>query len=97
MDRGERWQETAARELREETAVIVPPESLRLLGVESAPDGSLLIFGEGPPLASRELPPFEPNHEVLERCVLPAPGPLAFEFHTQMVAAYFARRVPPDR
>src|SRR3954464_14823014 len=49
---GESWQEALVRELAEETGLSVSPQAVRLYDALSAPDGTLLIFGELPPLDS---------------------------------------------
>jgi ADP-ribose pyrophosphatase YjhB (NUDIX family) len=97
MDLGETWEQTLARELFEETALRVEPASLRLVTVKSAPDGSLLIFGQTPRLHAAELPPFSPCDETTERQVLTGPQALAFELHTEQVARFFAARGGPGR
>lgn len=92
---GESWQEAGAREVREETSLVLDPAAIDLFRVHSAPDGTLLVFG----LYTRvwlqaDLPAFEPHHELrhetLERMVIDAPQTMAFPLHTQVVSAYFA-------
>src|SRR5436190_15709002 len=50
MELGETWEQTLVRELHEETGLRLPPDGLQLVTVRSAPDGSLLIFGQTPRL-----------------------------------------------
>lgn len=93
MDLGESWQQACARELREETRVVVAPEAVELFGVRSAPDGFLLVFGRGPRLREADLPAFAPGSEISERLVVTAPVPLAFPLHEEMLQlALGARR-----
>lgn len=95
---GESWQAAGAREVQEETGVVIAPSALRELCVRSAPDGTLLIFAVAPVTASASLPPFAPNDEVTERVVLSprqfAALPrdeLAFPLHANVVEAFFLR------
>lgn len=92
---GESWQEAAARELFEETQIQVDPATIRDFRALSAPEGMVLIFGEAPPLAAADLPPFTPNEEATERVILTAPAQIAFPLHTQVLAEWFARRAGP--
>jgi 8-oxo-dGTP pyrophosphatase MutT (NUDIX family) len=87
---GESWQHAGAREVLEETGVTVDPAGVVDFRVLSAPDGTVLIFGEARPLSS--VPSLSPNPEVSELVVLGAPAPLAFPLHTQVVNEWFARR-----
>ncbi len=92
INRGESWQQAGARELREETGIVIQPESLREFRVKSAPGGTtLLVFGVAPIGRSRDLPPFMPNEETQEICVLNAPQELAFSTHTETLQEFFAR------
>ena len=91
IDHAEGWRDAAARELREETGVLVAADSIRERRVLSASDGTLLVFGQAPPMAAVDLAPFVPNREVLERVLLPGPRALAFDLHSLVVAEFFAR------
>ena len=88
---GESWQEAAARELFEETQVTVDPARIRTLEVISAPDSTLLVFGEAAPVRAASLPPFTPTDETTERLVLTREGPLAFPLHERVLKAWFAK------
>jgi ADP-ribose pyrophosphatase YjhB (NUDIX family) len=88
----ETWQHAAARELQEETGVIINPAEIVDFGVRSTNDGYLLVFGMGPPLRSRSLPEFGLSRESSERLVVNQPVELAFPLHTEAVARFFARR-----
>src|SRR5512135_344187 len=49
INRGESWQQAGARELFEETGIVIRPEDLREFRVKSAPSGTtLLVFGVAP-------------------------------------------------
>lgn len=89
---GESWQEAAAREVNEETHIIVRPEEVEEFGVRSAEDGTLLVFGIVPARASADLPPFVPTEETTERAILTAPQELAFPLHLEMVRGFFRQR-----
>lgn len=90
IDYGESWQAACARELWEETGIQVAPESIELVTVRSAPDGTVLIFGKAPKLSEVGLAQFESNNEVLERLVIQAPEPLAFPLHSEVVELFFS-------
>jgi ADP-ribose pyrophosphatase YjhB (NUDIX family) len=89
---GESWQAAAARELQEETAVVVDPATIELFDVQSAADGTLLVFGTAAALRPSDLPPFVPNAETAERLVTPDAIELAFPLHTRALQAFFAGR-----
>lgn len=89
IDKGERWQAAAARELREETGIVVAPEQVRLFDVHSAPDGTLLVFGLGPTLTEPSLPPFRATDETSERVIVRGGQELAFGLHTRVLEAFF--------
>ena len=89
---GETWQQAGVREFGEELGIFRSPEEVTLFDVQSAPDGTLLVFGRlTTPLDAADLPPFVPNDEVTERVILTAPTELAFPLHTRVVARYFER------
>jgi ADP-ribose pyrophosphatase YjhB (NUDIX family) len=90
VDLGETWQEAAARELREEANVYVEASTIGDLSVRSTDNGLVLIFGLGPTLTSKDLPPFSPSDEVTDRTIVRAPVALAFPLHTEVLAKHFA-------
>ncbi len=92
IDHGEAWRAGCARELREETGIVVDPETISLFDVHSAPDGTLLVFGVAPRVAAGSLPAFVPTNETAERTIVSAPVELAFPLHTRVLADFFARR-----
>lgn len=90
IDLGESWQEAAAREVLEETGVVIDPASVQLVTVFSAPDGTIIVVGQAARLASADLAAFTLNEEATERSFIPGPTELAWPLHTQAVLAYFA-------
>jgi ADP-ribose pyrophosphatase YjhB (NUDIX family) len=94
IDIGETWQAAAVRELFEETALTADPSGVRLYDTVSAPDGTLLVFGLLPALATADaMPPSAPNDESLGWEVLDAPAELGFSTHTAVADRYFAEVV----
>lgn len=79
---GETWQEAAARELREETGVVIEPAELKLRAAESVSEGVLLLFAEARPRRTAELSLKPLDGEVSEILVSSVPEELAFETHT---------------
>ncbi|MEZ4384396.1 MAG: NUDIX domain-containing protein [Nannocystaceae bacterium] len=91
LEVGEPWREGAARELVEETGIVIPASSLAIVEVHSTADTRLLLLfcaAKGPPLAA--LPSFRPNPEVSELAVLEAPRELAFPLHTAVSGRFLA-------
>jgi ADP-ribose pyrophosphatase YjhB (NUDIX family) len=84
------WQHAAARELREETGVQLPPEAFTAYRVRSAPNGTLLIFALATPVTSAELSPFKASLEISEMSVLTTPAKLAFDLHSEAAHSWFA-------
>jgi ADP-ribose pyrophosphatase YjhB (NUDIX family) len=86
---GESWQQAGAREVLEETGVVLDPDRIRDLRVLSAPDGTVLVFGLAEPL---ERPPIlVANAEVSELVIVDRPVTLAFPLHTRVLAEFFSR------
>jgi ADP-ribose pyrophosphatase YjhB (NUDIX family) len=95
INRGESWQQAGARELFEETGIIIQPADLREFRVKSAPGyNTLVVFGLAQTVSSRDLPPFVPNEETQEVCVVTAPQELAFSTHTEVLREYFEQHGP---
>jgi ADP-ribose pyrophosphatase YjhB (NUDIX family) len=94
INRGESWQQAGARELFEETGIVIQPEDLREFRVKSAPGyNTLIVFGLAKVMRASDLPPFSPNEETQEICVLAAPQELAFSTHTDTLREYFEERL----
>lgn len=92
IDYGERWQEGAARELFEETGVVIDPDELREVRVMNGGTATVLVFGLAQPRTRSDLPPFQPSSEATERLVITKPQTLAFDTHTQVAREYFEGR-----
>ncbi len=88
---GESWQEAGAREVEEETGLRLDPAEIAEFRVKSAPDGTLLVFGQARPRSAAGLPPFEPTPEASERVILRGPEELAFSTYTEVVREFFER------
>ena len=86
------WQHAAARELREETGLDLPPDTMRAFRVVSAPDKTLLLFTLAEGVRSADLPPFAATNETDGLAVLTGPGELAFPIHAEVVAEYFGAK-----
>ena len=90
---GETWQAAAAREVAEETGVVLDPATIHEFRVRSAPDGTVLIFGLSAPVERSAVAAFEPTAETSECLVIRAPVPdMAFPLHAEAIEAYFERR-----
>lgn len=93
MEMGESWQEACARELLEETGVLIDPGEVRLFGVHSSPaQGFLLVFGLAGARREEDLPSFAANDETDEMVIIHAAQELAFPLHTRVVGEYFRDR-----
>lgn len=89
MELGESWQESASRELLEETGVSVPATLIKFHALKMSGTGNLLVFCMTPPLVPEVFAGFTPNDEVTELKVITEPMELAFETHTEMADRYF--------
>ena len=92
---GQTWQEAGAREVLEETGVVIAPEVLRVVTVETTPDRRQnLLFCQSPPIEHEGT--FVHDYEVSEVLVIHEPVETAFPLHTQMVREFFARSDVPN-
>lgn len=96
IETGETWQEAGAREVHEEAGITIDPAGIHLLAVYSAPDNTIIIAGQAPPISSEELAEFPDNDESSERMILHEPTEMAWPLHTQAVYAFFGLQ-PPTR
>jgi len=92
----ETWQHGAAREVREETGIVIDPHALQpfwYTSTEPKPNRVLLFAVSAPPL---EVPAFETDTETSERGVIHGPEGLdevfAFSLHAEAARRYFASR-----
>lgn len=91
LDVHETWQEGCARELREETGIVIEATEVRLFAVHSTPRGQLLVFGQARPRQAGEVA-FVANSETSEMVVIAGPTELAFPLHTLVTREYFEKR-----
>ena len=87
----ETWRHAAARELREETGVCLPPDWFDHYEVRSAPNGTLLLFAVARTIPARTLPPSRTTGETSETTVIHDPEELAFPLHTEVARLWFDR------
>jgi ADP-ribose pyrophosphatase YjhB (NUDIX family) len=90
IETGESWQEAAAREVQEEAGVIIDPDRLLVHTVFSAPDDTLIIAAQSPPIQAEALPDYEGGVESSARIVLRTPRELAFPLHTRLATEFLA-------
>jgi len=87
---GQTWQEAGAQEVLEETGVVIAPETLRAVTVETTPDRQQnLLFCKSIPV--RHVGPFVHDAEVSEVLVIHEPVETAFPLHTRVVREFFVR------
>ncbi len=85
---GQTWQEAGSQEVLEETGVVVTPESLRVLTVETTPDRRQnLLSCQSPPVEHQGA--FSHDTEVSEVLVIYEPVETAFPLHTRVVWEFF--------
>jgi ADP-ribose pyrophosphatase YjhB (NUDIX family) len=87
---GETWQEAGAREVLEETGLVLEPSHLGLLDAASVTEGVVLLFSMAPPQPTSALEGFKGNSEVSELVIAEHPIELAFSTHTEQLARFFS-------
>ena len=98
VEETESWQHGGAREVLEETGVIVGAETLEPMWYASSDPkpNRILLFSVAPPLAAESLPPFTTDLEASERGVVWGPGGIedvfAFPLHIEAARKYFGSR-----
>ena len=88
IEGGESWQTACQRELFEETGIQITSHEIKLFDVQSAPDGTVLIFG----LAnkkSKDRITFTQNTETQELAIIDSAVELGFPLHTLVVEKFF--------
>ncbi len=89
IEHGERWQDAAARELAEETAIRVDAAAIRELIVRSGEDGTLLVFATAPAITRVKFAGFIPSAEVSELVVVGGPrDDVVFPLDAEVVATW---------
>ena len=89
LETGESWQEGAAREVREETGLVLPRGDIQLIDALSvAQNRQIIIFCMTRSRYSRTDFHFEPCEETLDLRVMKTPEALAFSAHSE-----YARRL----
>lgn len=98
LEEHETWQVGGAREVREETGVIVDASKLTAFwftSTEPKPN-RVLLFSVAEPLEASKLQPHTPNAETLERGLIFGPTGLddvfAFPLHIEAARRFFAAR-----
>ncbi|MEJ7602525.1 MAG: NUDIX domain-containing protein [Kofleriaceae bacterium] len=98
VEEQESWQAGGAREVLEETGVVVSSSSLEpswYASSEPRPN-RILLFSIAPPVAAAALPPFTSDLEASERGVIWGPDGIedgfAFPLHIEAVRKYFGSR-----
>ena len=98
VEEHESWQEGAAREVREETGVLIDPSKIEpMYYASSSPKPNrILMFSVSPEMPVEALPPFVPSSETSERGLVFGPGGLeavfAFSLHVEAAQRYFSQR-----
>ena len=94
MELHETWQEGTARELWEETSLIIedPDQTISLCAADVNPKKDrLLIFGVVPAYTITTLPHIPTNDEVLDSKIIFEPEELAFPPHTRIVREFLEK------
>ena len=97
LEAHESWQVGGAREVLEETSLVVDAKTIEpFWWASSEPNPNrVLLFGVAAPLQLAALPPFLPNHETQARGLIYGPDGLdtdmVFSTHVEATRRYFAR------
>ena len=98
LEEHETWAQGGAREIVEETGVVVDAATLTpfwFTSTEPRPN-RVLLFSTAPAVTASELPPFEPNDESLERGLVFGPEGLAevfaFPLHIEAARRFVSAR-----
>jgi len=89
IDYGETWQEAGARELREETGIVIDAGEISLYDVMNGLDNTLVIFGLAAEQPASAYRPFS-SQETQEVSLILQPIELGFVMHSEVVSRYFA-------
>jgi ADP-ribose pyrophosphatase YjhB (NUDIX family) len=98
VEEHESWQAGGAREVREETGIVIDGAKLEPLWFASSDPkpNRVLLFGVAPDVLVTALPPFVHDHEASERGLIFGPGGLeadfAFPTHVEAARRYFGAR-----
>ena len=95
LEEDETWQQGGAREIHEETGVVVDPGTLTTMWFTSTePRPNRVLLFSVAASVDGELPPFAPNRETSERGLVFGPDGLgevfAFPLHAEAARRYFA-------
>jgi len=101
IDFGERWEDAAARELYEETWIMVEPDTVDLIKVANGDDGlTLLLFCRFPTLTSDLLPAFKNTTETLDRQIVTKDTidtfDFAFDIHRKIIQSHWETEGFPE-
>jgi ADP-ribose pyrophosphatase YjhB (NUDIX family) len=98
VEEHERWQDGAAREVAEETGVVVDPTTIRLFDAVSTEPfpNRILMFATTAPVDAATLPTFTPSGESSGRGLVYGPAGLdevfAFPLHIAAARRWFAEQ-----
>jgi ADP-ribose pyrophosphatase YjhB (NUDIX family) len=91
IELGETWQDAGARELMEETGIIISPEELKEFKISSVSNNTLIvIFCIAKKRKLSEIN-FVATEEATEMKIITSPEELAFPAHTEAVEAFFGK------
>lgn len=96
LEEDESWQQGGAREVREETGVVIDPATLSPFSFSSTTPkpNRVLLFSVARPLEASVMPAFLPSNETSERGLVFGPDGLealfAFDLHVAAIQRFFA-------